>query len=189
MSYVYYNDTDGSLVCVSNEIDDGFGTNYIECDEETHNKFSNGTYFLHDFVVIANPNNPLVKKLLKRDEHKEIDIDSSVQTARKLQTTVENAFVITQDVKQGTWTVTTTFDEIYLSYYSQLDSYKEMVKEVYVIKNNNTNILLDTLLIDFNQLLSKNVFKIKGNNKTVAKQEDISLICYNTGDEFIHMVK
>ena len=53
MFYLYYDD-EGNITCVTNMIDDSFGSNYIDIDLQTYEDFSNSTKQIFDYIVIKN---------------------------------------------------------------------------------------------------------------------------------------
>lgn len=187
--YIYYKQATGQILAVANEQDSSYGEHFIETDFDTYEKFNNGTNKFHEWAVLSSPRDDKIVELVKRQqETKEFDPDKSIKQIEKVKTQPKNAFVIKQDTKKGTWTVKTTLDAKNLIYYTQTDGYADQQKELYVIKEDNPNILLDTLVIEFKDLLTKNKYDIKMYNKDIALRKDISLICSRVEENYVHIV-
>lgn len=190
MSYYIYYNTNGNIIAVANDKDDSFGEHCIEVDFEVYENFGNDTYKMHEWAVLASPKNSKVVELIKRQqETQEFDPDKSIKQIPKVSKQSKNAFIIVQDTKKGTWTLKTTLDDIHLIYYSQTDGYVDQTKNLYVIEEDNPNVLLDTLTIKFKDLLTKNKYDVKMYNNNVARRKDVSLICSRLDEEFIHIVR
>ena len=131
-----------------------------------------------------NNNTELVKRI---QEIKEFDPDQSIKQIQKVNAAPEHAFVIKQNLNKGTWSVYTTLDDNKLIYHSQTVGYAEQEKQVFVVNKNNPNILLDTLTIEFKELLTTNNYDVKLYSENVAKSVDIGLICARVDEEFVHI--
>ena len=187
--YIYYQPATGNILAVSNEEDSSFGERYIITDQETYDNFGNGTYKIHEWAVLSSPKDDSVVELVKRvQEVREFDPDRSIKQIEKVSNAFDNMFVIKQNTKNGTWHITTTLDNKHLIYHSQTDGYAGQQKQIFVIQEDNPSVLLDTFVIEFKDLLTKNKYDVKLYNKTVAKRTDISLICSRVDEEFVHIV-
>jgi len=187
--YIYYQHGTGNILAVSNEQDSSNGDAFIVTDYDTYLKFNTSEYKMHEWAVLSSPKDDTVIELVKRiQEIKEFDPDRSIKQIEKVEKSPNNAFVIKQDVKDGIWHVTTTLDDKSLIYHSQTDGYAGQQKQIFVIQEDNPNVLLDTFVIEFKDLLTKNEYDVKLYNKTVAKRTDISLICSRVDEEFVHIV-
>ena len=129
--------------------------------------------------------NQLVEKITKNRLDQYIE---SIKQIEKTKNKIDNAFVIEQKIKSGKWKITTTLDDKHLIYYAQTDGYANQAKEIYVIKEDDPTILLDTFVIEFKDLLTKNKYDVKVYNKDIAKRKDISLICSRVDEEYVHIV-
>lgn len=187
--YIYYEQATGKILAVANDKDSDFGDHYIETDFDTYSNFCNNVYIIHEWAVLSSPKDDEVVELVKRvQEVKEFDPDKSLKQIEKVTSAVDNAFIIKQDSKTGSWTVENTLDNKTLIYLSQTSGYSEQSKEIYVIKEDNPNMLLDTFLIEFKDLLTNNTYDVKLYNKDIAQRTDISLICSRVDEEFVHIV-
>jgi len=187
--YIYYQPATGNILAISNEQDSSFGEYFIETDLETYEKFGNNEYKIHEWAVLSSPKNEEVVELVKRvQEVKEFDPDKSIKQIEKTKTAPKNAFVIKQNTKLGKWQVTTTLDDKHLIYHSQTDGYADQQKQIFIIKEDNPAILLDTFVIEFKDLLTKNKYDVKVYNNDIVKRKDISLICSRVDEEYVHIV-
>lgn len=187
--YIYYQPATGNILAITNELDNTMGNNFIETDHETHEKFGSGEYKIHEWAVLSSPKDEEIVELVKRiQEAKEFDPDRSIKQIDKVKVIPENAFVIKQNIKSGTWSITTTLDNKNLIYHSQREGYTEQQKQIFVIQEDNPAVLLDTFVIKFRDLLTKNKYNVKMHNKEIAKRRDISLICSRVDEEFVHIV-
>lgn len=187
--YIYYQPATGNIQAVSNEQDSANGEAFIETDYDTFLKFNTSEYKLHEWAVLSSPKDDSIVELVKRvQEAKEFDPDRSIKQIEKAKKSPDNAFVIKQNTKSGTWRITTTLDDKHLIYHSQTDGYAGQSKQIFVIQEDNPSVLLDTFVIEFKDLLTKNKYDVKVYNKTVAKRTDVSLICSRVDEEFVHIV-
>ena len=188
--YIYYQPATGNILALANEQDSSFGEIYIETNSEVFEKFTNGEYQIHEWAVLSSPKDEQIVELVKRvQEVKEFDPDRSIKQINKVINTPKNAFVIEQNTKTGTWNITTTLDNKNLIYYSQTDGYTDQKKQIFVIQEDNPAVLLDTFVIEFKDLLTKNTYDVNMYNKSIAKRKDISLICSRVDEEYVHIVK
>ena len=188
--YIYYQPATGNILALANEQDSSFGEIYIETDSEVFEKFANGDYHIHEWAVLSSPKDEQIVELVKRvQEVKEFDPDQSIKQINKVINTPKNAFVIEQNTKTGTWNITTTLDNKHLIYHSQTDGYADQKKQIFVIQEDNPTLLLDTFVIEFKDLLTKNTYDVNIYNKSIAKRKDISLICSRVDEEYVHIVR
>lgn len=188
--YIYYQPATGNIKAVANEQDSDFGEKFIEVDFDVYEKFCNDEYKIHEWAVLSSPTDDEIVELVKRvQEVREFDPDKSIKQIEKVSTNPKNAFIIKQDSNLGSWNIKTTLDNKTLIYHSQTTGYAEQQKEIYVIKEDNPNILLDTLVIEFKDLLTENNYDVKVYNSEVAKRKDIRLICSRVDEEFVHKVE
>jgi hypothetical protein len=187
--YIYYQPATGNILAVANEQDSSFGEQFIETDLETYEKFGTGEYKVHEWAVLSSPKDDTVVELVKRvQETKEFDPDKSIKQIEKTKVQPKNAFIIKQNTKSGKWQIKTTLDDKHLIYYAQTDGYANQAKEIFVIAEDNPTVLLDTFVIEFKDLLTKNTYDVKLYNKDIAKRTDISLICSRVDEEYVHIV-
>jgi len=187
--YVYYQPATGNILALANEKDSSFGDSFIEIDSATFVKFVNSEYKTHEWAVLSSPKDDEIVELVKRvQEVKEFDPDKSIKQIEKTKVQPKNAFIIKQNTKSGKWQIKTTLDDKHLIYYAQTDGYANQAKEIYVIAEDNPTVLLDTFVIEFKDLLTKNTYDVKLYNKNIAKRTDVSLICSRVDEEYVHIV-
>ena len=184
MFYLYY-DNLGNVACVTNIIDDSFGPNYIDINLQTYEDFSNSTKQLSDYIVLKSSKVIGKMLLLSRDLH---DLDGTVQASgmiSKQQEISTNSVVLTQDTTNGTWTATSTMDDINCALFAQ--GY-DHIKEYYVVDNTNRFILLDTFQVNLKTLAACNTVAIKDYDKDICKSQ-VSLLCRSHHVKHIHIVQ
>ena len=187
--YIYYQPATGNILAVANEQNSENGEVFIETDYDTFLKFNTSEYKLHEWAVLSSPKDDEIVELVKRvQETKEFDPDKSIKQIEKTPTAPKNAFVIKQNTKLGKWQVTTTLDDKHLIYHSQTDGYADQQKQIFIIKEDKPAVLLDTFVIEFKDLLTKNKYDVKVYNNDIVKRTDISLICSRVDEEYVHIV-
>jgi hypothetical protein len=183
MFYLYYDDV-GNIACVTNMIDDSFGPNYIDVDLQTYEDFSNSTKQLSDYIVIKNSKVTGKMHVVLRDIDKhDRDVQSTGIISKQEMT--NNAVVLTQDTTNGTWSATSTMNDINCSLFAQGDDH---IKEYYVVNNTNRFILLDTFQVNLKTLAVCNTITIENYDKDVCKQQ-VSLLCRSHYIKHIHIVQ
>ena len=188
--YIYYQPATGNILALANEQDISFGETYIETNSEVFEKFVNDEYKVHEWAVLSSPRDEEIVELVKRvQEVKDFDPDFSIKQIEKVKKFPYNAFVIEQNTKSGTWQITTTLDDKHLIYHSQIEGYTDQQKQIFIIQEDNPAVLLDTFVIEFKDLLTKNTYDVIIYNKSIAKRKDISLICSRVDEEYVHIVK
>ena len=183
MYYIYYNNA-GAITAVANITDDSFGEYYIEVDLQTYTDFSNGIKQILDYIVIENAK-------IKGKMHivlKDIDISESQPQATGViteQTTTDNAIILTQNIVNGTWVVTSTMNDETCAMFAQGNDY---IKEYYIVDLTNRFILLDTLHVNLKTLALRDTVIIENYNKEVCKQR-VNLLCSAHHVKHIHTVQ
>tara|TARA_B110000914_G_scaffold216667_1_gene221901 strand:- start:540 stop:1094 length:555 start_codon:yes stop_codon:yes gene_type:complete len=183
MFYLYYDDV-GNIACVTNMIDDSFGPNYIDVDFQTYEDFSNSTKHLSDYNVIKN--SKVAGKMhvvLRGIDNQDTDIQPKGIISK--QEMIDNAVVLTQDTSNGTWSATSTMNDINCSLFAQGDDH---IREYYVVDNTNRFILLDTFQVNLKTLAAYDTVTIKNYDKDVCKQQ-VSLLCKSHHVKHIHIVQ
>lgn len=189
MYYLYYKESNGSLIAVTNTQNKNYKSPFIKIEFEIYKKFESAEYLMHEWAVLPNPTNYKKVELIKKiNEVKEFDPDESIKQIKKVKKQEKNSFIIQQNTRQGSWTIKTTLDDKHLIYYSQIDGYLNQKKKIFVIEEDNPNVLLDTLEIEFKDLLTIKKYDVKIFNKEVAKRKDVSLICSRVEENYIHKV-
>ena len=183
MFYLYYDDV-GNIACVTNMIDDSFGPNYLDVNFQTYEDFSNSTKQLSDYIVIKNSKVTGKMHVVLRDINKH-DRDAQATGIISKQEVTNNAVVLTQDTTNGTWTATSTMNDINCSLFAQGDDH---IKEYYVVDNTNRFILLDTFQVNLKTLAVCNTVAIKDYDKDICKLQ-VSLLCRSHHVKHIHIVQ
>jgi len=181
--YIYYNDQ-GSITAVANITDESFGQYFIEVDVQIYTDFSDGTKQVIDYIVLENAK-------IKGKMHivlKDIDISESQAQAKGViteQATTNNAIILTQNIVNGTWVVTSTMDDEICALFAQGNDY---IKEYYIVDLTNRFILLDTLHVNLKTLALHDTVIIENYNKEVCKQR-VNLLCSAHHVKHIHTVQ
>jgi hypothetical protein len=187
MTYAYYNKDTGELTSVTRRIDTEYGDSYVEIDKETHNKFITSEYMMHDFIVIAHPNNPAIKKLFKKEAEEVTDTGIKPKEIKKVKSISPNNFII-QQTTDNEWSITNSFDEVGLEYYCKIDGYLQKVIEVYLVPSDNYNNLLEKIVIPYKDILTNKPYNVIVKNK-VRKCDDTTLISYSISEDFVNLVE
>lgn len=183
--YIYYNIDNGAILAVTHELNPNFGNTYLETDFETYENFSQGNYIFHEyFVQVSLTKSELVK--IKNDLEK-TEYDTSIDYIPLINTKPKDCIIIEQNVKNGFWRITTTIEASKRKKYTSVLG-KNLSKEIYIVEKNNPKILLDTIHIDFVQLLTKNKFDVTIYNNNVLKRKDITLLCSRSSENFAHNI-
>ena len=183
MYYIYYNNA-GAITAVANITDDSFGEYYIEVDLQTYTDFSNGVKQTLDYIVIENAKIKGKMHIVLKDIDKAEDQAQSRGIVVK-QAIEHNAIILNQDLNNGTWTVTSTMDDIVCAMFAQGENY---IKEYYVVDPSNRFILLDTLQVNLKTLALQDSVTIEYYNKDICSQT-VSLLCSGHHVKHIHNVQ
>tara|TARA_B110000503_G_scaffold9827_1_gene13266 strand:+ start:763 stop:1317 length:555 start_codon:yes stop_codon:yes gene_type:complete len=183
MYYIYYNNS-GAITAVANITDDSFGEYYIEVDLQTYTDFSNGVKQTLDYIVIENAKIKGKMHIVLKDIDKAEDQAQSRGIVVK-QAIEHNAIILNQDLNNGTWTVTSTMDDIVCAMFAQGENY---IKEYYVVDPSNRFILLDTLQVNLKTLALCDNVTLENYNTEVCKQR-VSLLCSAHHVKHIHNVQ
>lgn len=183
MFYLYYDD-EGNITCVTNMIDDSFGSNYIDIDLQTYEDFSNSTKQIFDYIVIKNSKITGKMHIILRDieQHDKTAQPSGIICKQEI---IENSIVLTQNLTNGVWAATSTMNDINCSLFAQGNDH---IKEYYVVDISNRFILLDTFQVNLKTLAVYNTVTIENYNKDVCKQQ-VSLLCRSHHVKHIHIVE
>tara|TARA_B110000503_G_scaffold75828_1_gene117067 strand:- start:948 stop:1502 length:555 start_codon:yes stop_codon:yes gene_type:complete len=183
MYYIYYNDV-GAITAVANMIDDSFGEYFFEVDLQTYTAFSNNVKQVLDYIVIKNAKIKGKMHIVLRD----IDMAESQAQSRGVivkQILDHNAIILNQDLNNGTWTVTSTMDDIVCALFAQGENY---IKEYYVVDPINQFIILDTLQVNLKTLALCDTVTLENYDIEVCKQR-VSLLCSAHYVKHIHNVQ
>jgi hypothetical protein len=183
MYYIYYNDV-GAITAVANMIDDSFGEYFFEVDLQTYTDFSNGVKQTLDYIVIENAKIKGKMHIVLKDIDKAEDQAQSRGIVVK-QAIEHNAIILNQDLNNGTWTVTSTMDDIVCAMFAQGENY---IKEYYVVDPTNRYILLDTLRVNLKTLALQDSVTIEYYDKDICSQT-VSLLCSSHHVKHIHIVE
>lgn len=183
--YVNFREDTGIIWKVTNELD--ISTPYLEIDKETMLDFSEDRKRMDDYIVIPSSDKNLKYEIkFKHKDLSEFDVDKSVHHLPKVdKIETNNAFVITQNLKKGTWTIGLT-KELRELLTSTL-YYKGKNQCVYVTKKDNPTILLDTIDIKLYNVLYTDSFEILDQDKKVAMDKDVSLYCGKVFENYFHV--
>ena len=183
MYYLYY-DNDGAITTVTNKIASSFGAAYIEIDLQMYLDFSNSVKHTFDYIVIKNSKIAGKVHLVLRDisKHDKLAQLSGIISKQEM---IDNAVVLTQDTSNGTWSATSTMNDINCSLFAQGDDH---IREYYVVDNTNRFILLDTFQVNLKTLAAYDTVTIKNYDKDVCKQQ-VSLLCKSHHVKHIHIVE
>jgi len=181
MFYMYFEPDTGTCTGCTNYLRDD-GSSYIEISAEIQNKIATHQKNLNDFVVIKTLQNYM---LVERKDDNEIDVDKSTNTLEK-DTFQKDAINIVQNLTYGTWCM--EIDQTNQQAVYQIQSQRKN-KILYVVDKNDTNILLDTIKINYMELLENGKQDVLEYDEQVAKTSDVSLVCFRSDEKYIHVQK
>lgn len=183
MYYIYYND-DGDITAVANITDDSLGLHYIEVDLLTYTEFSNETKKIIDYVVTENVKIKGKMHIVLKDIEM-LDTHTQPNGIIVKKDKEENAIILTQDIDNITWTVTSTMSDELCALFAQGDN---CIKDYYIVDPNNRFILLDTLQVNLKTLALNDIIYVDNYNREVCKQH-VNLLCSASHIKHIHNVQ
>lgn len=183
--YINFKEDTGEIWKLTNELD--ISTPYVEIDRQTMLDFADGRKRMDDYIVVPSSDKDLKYEIkFKHKDLSEFDVDKSIHHLPKVEKyETNNAFVITQNLSQGTWIISLT-KELRDLLTSTL-YYKDKNQLIYVTKKDNPNILLDTLDIKMYNVLYTDKFEMEVQNKDIAKRADVSLYCGKVFENYFHI--
>jgi len=184
--YLNFKEQTGHIWKLTNELDTS--TPYLEVDVETYRQFAKEEKRMDDYVIVPSGKENLKYEIKSKNrDFMTFDVDDSIHQITKVaQVDINNAFIITQNVKDGEWAVSLTPQLKNLL--NQTNYYKEKSSLVYVTQEDNPNILLDKLDVKMWTILYDDEFILENTNKEVAKRTDVSLYCGKVFENYLHVV-
>jgi hypothetical protein len=185
--YFNFKDPGGEIWKITNELDES--TPYIEVEPELYKDFSTEHKRMQDYIVVPTGKADLKYELqLKHQDLLTFDVDISVHQIQKVSTIdTNNAFIIEQDIKQGSWTV--SMSEQLRTLLTQTAYYKDKTQFIYITDQDNPNILLDTMEIKLYNILFSESFTLPNQLVKVAQNLNVSLYCGKIFENYYHLVK
>jgi hypothetical protein len=185
--YFNFKDPGGEIWKITNELDES--TPYIEVEPELYKEFSTDQKRMQDYIIVPTGKADLKYELqLKHQDLLTFDVDISVHQIQKVNTIdTNNAFIIEQDVKQGTWTI--SMSEQLRMLLTQTAYYKDKSQLIYVTDQDDPNILLDTIEVKLYNILFSESFVLPDQLVKVAQNLNVSLYCGKIFENYYHMVK
>lgn len=183
--YINFKEVTGDIWKVTNELD--ISTPYIEIDRQTMKDFAEERKKMDDYIVIPSSDKNLKYEIkFKHRDLSDFDVDKSIHHLPKVESfDTNNAFVIRQNLKQGTWTIHLT-EELRELLTSTL-YYKDKNQVIYITQKDNPSVLLDTLDIKMYNVLYGEEFVMQNQNITVAQNPNVSLYCGKVFDNYFHI--
>lgn len=177
---------DGSIWKAGNVFDDSSPS--IEIDRETLMDFAECKKEMKDFMVV--PSDTAEAKFVLRPRHaslEDFDVDKSILQLSKTSTSEKLNFSIIQNVKQGLWKVRLTED--LRSLLTSTAYYKDKSHTLFVTYEDDPNVLLDTLVVEFSDILYNKEAIVKNTNKAVAQRSDVSVYCGKVFENYSHIME
>ena len=184
--YINFKEDTGQLWKVTNVLDTS--TPYLEIDKETMIEFSEETKSLNDYIAV--PSTAGEAKFELKFKHFTVEtfnVDRSIHKFPKGPLKEKLVFNIIQDVKNGVWYANLSKDlKILLN---STAYYKNKNHMVFVTDQDDPNVLLDTLKIEFNDILQNDKVVIKNTDKKIAQRHDVSVYCGKVFENYSHIVE
>lgn len=185
--YFNFREETGEIWKLTNECDNS--TPYVEVDKNTYSEFASEKKQMNQYVVVPSGDKDLKYEIVpKMKDLLTFDVDKSIHQIKKVKSVeTNNAFIIEQDTKKGSWFITVTPELKVLL--TQTTFYKEKVHFVYITQADDPNVLLGTLEIPLWKVLYDNGCLLDNLSKEVAQKADVSLYCGKIFDNYVHVVK
>lgn len=183
--YINFNSETGAIKKFTNQFDDS--TPSIEIDRETYVKFIKGELLGRDYAVRPSTTGDFKYELVTRHtDLLEFDVDKSIHHITKAnKVEVDNGFILTQNMSNGTWTA--KFTPELQNFLKQTTYYKEKTQHLFVTAEDDPNILLESLQVPLWTILYEEEYKLTNVNKEVAQRPDISVYCGKAFENYIHI--
>jgi hypothetical protein len=183
--YLNFREDTGDIWKLTNELDTS--TPYIEIDREIMLDFAEERKKMDDYMVVPSSDKTLKYEIkFKHKDLSEFDVDKSVHRLPIVDTIdTNNAFLIKQNLKTATWTISLT--EELRELLSSTLYYKDKNQVVYVTQKDNPAVLLDTLDIKMYNVLYTDSFEMKDQDIDVAKNPKVSLYCGKAFENYFHI--
>jgi hypothetical protein len=177
---------DGTILKVGNVLDES--TPYIEVEQQVVQDFADCKKEFKDYIIV--PSDAVDAKFEMRFRHtslEDFDVDRSILQLSKTLINERLNFIIIQDVTNGIWKSKLSND--LKSLLSSTSYYKDKSHTLFVTDEDDPNVLLDTLVVEFSDLLYKDECIIKNTNKEVAQRPDVSVYCGKVFENYSHIVE
>jgi hypothetical protein len=144
---------------------------------------------MQDYIIVPTGKEDLKYDLqLKHQDLLTFDVDTSVHQIQKVKSVdTNNAFIIEQDIKNGTWIV--SMSNQLRSLLTRTAYYKDKTQLIYVTDQDDPNILLDTIEVKLYNILFSESFTMPDQLTKVAQNLNVSLYCGKTFENYYHLVK
>jgi hypothetical protein len=188
MQQTYLNfQEDGKIIKISNVIDES--SPYIIVDKSWAYDFADCKKSMDDYIIV--PSDTAESMFEIKYKHTSIlenfNVDDSIHQITKKHTTTKLLFAIIQDTKLGIWKIKISDDLKYLL--NSTTFYKDKKHHLFVTQENDPNFLLDTLVVNFGELLSGQTYFIENANKEVAQTPNVSVYCGKAFENYKHIVE
>jgi len=184
--YLNFKEDTGQLWKLTNVLDTS--TPYLEIDKETMIEFAEERKLLNDYIAV--PSTSGDSKFELKFKHYSIDafdVDRSIHKFSKKISEDRLVFNIIQNIDKGIWYASLSPDLKDLL--SSTAYYKDKNHMIFVTDQDDPNILLDTLLVSFNELLANDRSIVKNTNKKIAQRHDVSVYCGKVFENYSHIVE
>lgn len=184
--YLNFKEDTGQLWKLTNELDTS--TPYLEIDRETMIEFAEERKRLSDYIAV--PCTDGESKYELRFKHFTIEsfnVDRSIHKFPKGPLTEKLVLNVIQDTVSGVWYSSLSKDLRNLL--NTTSYYKDKNHLLFVTDQDDPNVLLDTLKIEFNDILSSEKIIIKNTNKKIAQRHDVSVYCGKVFENYSHIVE
>ena len=177
---------DGTILKVGNVLDES--SLYIEIEKYLVQDFADCKKEFKDYIVV--PSDSADAKYVMKFRHtslEDFDVDRSILQLSKTLISERLNFIILQEPRNGVWKAKLTDD--LKSLLTSTSYYKDKSHTLFVTDEDDPNVLLDTLVVKFSELLYKDECIIKNTNKEVAQRTDVSVYCGKVFENYSHIVE
>lgn len=184
--YFNFKEPGGEIWKITNELDSS--TPYIEVEAELYKEFATEQKRMQDYIIVPTGKQDLKYELqLKHQDLLTFDVDKSIHQIQKVNSIDNNnALIVEQNIKKGTWTV--SMSEQLRGLLTQTAYYKDKTQLIYVTDQDDPNILLDTIEIKLYNVLFNEYYVMPEQSIKAAQRKNVSLYCGKTFENYYHMV-
>lgn len=160
---------------------------YMEIDKSLLYDFAECRKSFEDYIVVPSETDSMFELKFKHSSLEDFDVDKSIHQLVKGKVDHNLVFYITQNITEGTWTASAS-DGLKKILKSTL-YYKDKIHRLFVTDENDPNVLLDTLEVNFSDIMNGDSKVINHTKKEVAQRQDVSVYCGKAFENYNHIVE
>ena len=184
--YLNFREDTGVIWKVTNELD--ISTPYMEIDRDTMLDFAEERKILSDYIAVPDDSgNAKFKIKFKHKTLESFDVDKSIHQFPKNLENESLIFYIIQDIKNANWRA--KLSPNLKDLLNSTEYYKDKNHIIFITQQDDPNILLDTIIVNFSEVLNNKEYVVQHTNKMVAQRTDVSVYCGKVFENYSHIVE